>query len=108
MIRYYFFLILICSCSPSHTDTDSKEDNSPISKTKVFHSEHGGFGYDIEMDGKLVVHQPNVPVINGYRGFATQYDAQTVADLVVIKIRNNQVPPALTADELAHYTKQSF
>ncbi len=101
MTHYCFLLILICSCSASTSRNDIKADSySPSIKTKVFTSEHGGFGYDIEIEGRLFVHQPNVPVIKSYKGFATALEAQHVADFVVMKIKNNQIPPALTAVEV--------
>jgi hypothetical protein len=106
MKRYLPFLIIICSCSTPSLRHDIKEGNASSDiKAKIFKSEYGGFGYDIQIDGNLLVHQPNVPVINRYQGFATIQDAQSVADLVVMKIRNYELPPTLTAVELAHCIK---
>ena len=101
MKRHLLFLMLICSCSGSPPHHNSKKGNSSRTiKSSIFKSEYGGFGYDIKIDGKLLVHQPNVPVINNYRGFATVQEARNIAALVVLKIKNNEVPPTLTATEI--------
>jgi len=106
MIRYFLFFTLLfsCSTSPRHNDPAAGSAAHDV-KTKIFKSNYGGFGYDIEVDGKLVVHQPNIPVIAGHRGFATEQEAQNVAGLVVQKIKNNEMPPTLTAHELTPYVK---
>ena len=97
-----FTLLLSCSTPPRHNDPAAGSASQDV-KTKVFKSDYGGFGYDIEVDGTLVVHQPNIPVIAGYHGFATEQQAQNVAALVVQKIKNHEIPPTLTAAELAPY-----
>jgi hypothetical protein len=46
------------------------------------------------------VHQPNIPGLPGNEGFATEVKARTVADFVVKKIRNNEMPPTVTIEDL--------
>ncbi len=106
MPRYLLFFLVICSCSvsPQHNDLSDGRP-SPNIKIVVSKSEYGGFGYDIEMNGKLLVHQPNVPIIAGHRGFATEQEAKNIAALVVLKIKNNEMPPTLTSVELAECLK---
>ncbi|MGD0280140.1 MAG: DUF4907 domain-containing protein [Smithella sp.] len=58
------------------------------------------FGYDILMNGKLLVHQPSIPALPGNDGFRTKEQAQRVADFVVKKIRNNEMPPTVTIKDL--------
>ncbi len=58
------------------------------------------FCYDILIDGKRFIHQPSIPGLPGNKGFATKQKAKKVADYVVKKIRNNEVPPTVTKDEL--------
>ena len=60
----------------------------------------GGFGYDIYIFDALYVHQPNVPAINGNRGFKTKEQAQHAGDLVAYKIKNNIMPPSVSIQEL--------
>lgn len=61
---------------------------------------HNGYGYDVYVYGKLLIHQPHIPAISGNRGFATEADAQKVAELVVNKIKKNILPPSLTIEEM--------
>jgi hypothetical protein len=59
-----------------------------------------GYGYDIYLFDALYIHQPNIPAINGNRGYHTREQARTAATLVMYKIRNNIMPPALSIEEL--------
>ena len=52
------------------------------------------------MDGKLFIRQPSVPSLPGNRGFSTQAKARKAAQLMVDKIRNGQMPPSLTKEEM--------
>ena len=52
------------------------------------------------MNGKPLVHQPSIPAIPGNDGFTTKGRAQKVANFVVKKIRNNEMPPTVTIDDL--------
>jgi hypothetical protein len=58
------------------------------------------FGYDILLQGKPFVHQPNIPALPGNEGFSTREKAQTVAEFVVKKIRKNEMPPTVTIEDL--------
>lgn len=60
----------------------------------------GGFGYNILVDGKIMVHQPNIPAVMGNRGFDTDEDASKTAALVSFKLKNNIMPPSVTIQEL--------
>ena len=59
-----------------------------------------GYGYDIYMFDAMYVHQPNIPAINGNRGFHTREQARKTAEMVLYKIRNNIMPPSLSIEEL--------
>jgi hypothetical protein len=59
-----------------------------------------GWGYDIFIDSKLIVHQTNIPALPGNSGFKTEADARKVAELAVVKIRKNIMPPSLSTEEL--------
>ena len=60
----------------------------------------GGYGYDIYIFDAMYVHQPNVPAINGNRGFKTKEQAKNAGDLVAYKIKNNIMPPSVSIQEL--------
>jgi hypothetical protein len=53
----------------------------------------------ISVDGPAV-HQPNIPGLPGNKGFAAQERAQTAAEFVVKKIRNSEMPPTVTIEDL--------
>lgn len=59
-----------------------------------------GYGYDIYMDGKKLIHQPYIPGIAGTAGFRKKEDSQRVAELVIRKLKNKEMPPAVTEQEL--------
>ncbi len=67
---------------------------------KIIPSVNDTFGYDILMDGKLLIHQPSIPGLPGVEGFITKEWAQKVAEFVRKKIRNNEMPPTVTIEDL--------
>ena len=69
-------------------------------KAVIIPAEGNTFGYDIYVYGSVMVHQPSRPGPPGNAGFATEEDARKVAELVIQKIRNNELPPTVTIEEL--------
>jgi len=67
---------------------------------KIIPAANNTFGYDILLYGRPLVHQPNIPGLPGNEGFTTKERAQTVAEFVVKKIRNNEMPPTVTIEDL--------
>lgn len=59
-----------------------------------------GFGYDIKIDGKMNIHQPNIPGLPGNDGFTTEDKAKKTGEFVAYKIRNNIMPPSVSEKEL--------
>lgn len=60
----------------------------------------GSFGYDLFSDGKVVVRQTSKPALPGTRGFETKEQATRAAELVLLKIKQGQMPPTLSAGEV--------
>lgn len=58
------------------------------------------FGYDVLMDGQLMIHQTSIPAMPGNDGFSSKDDAAKVAELVMYKIRKGEMPPTVTTEEL--------
>lgn len=58
------------------------------------------FGYKISVDGKVFINQPHIPGVPGLKGFSTKQDAAKVAELVISKIKSNQMPPTVTEKEM--------
>ena len=67
---------------------------------KILPSVNKTFGYDILLHGRPLVHQPTIPGLPGNEGFTTKKRAKTVAEYVVKKIRNNEMPPTVTIEDL--------
>lgn len=67
---------------------------------KIITAANGTFGYDILLYGKPLIHQPNIPGLPGNEGFSTRKRAQKVAEFVVKKIRDNEMPPTVTIGDL--------
>jgi hypothetical protein len=86
------------------TGQEMKQQKSPYANAditiKIIPSANNTFGYDILLYGRPLVHQPNIPGLPGTEGFTTKEKAQTVAEFVVKKIRNNEMPPTVTAEDL--------
>jgi hypothetical protein len=101
MQRGLLLFVLIFSCSaPDRQDALIEKSVLPAIEVTLFPSEYNGFGYDVSVNGKLFVHQPNIPAMAGNRGFPTEQSAQRVASLVIQKIKDNQIPPTLTLAEV--------
>jgi hypothetical protein len=59
-----------------------------------------GWGYDIFVNGKLYVHQSNIPAVSGNKSFVTEEYAAKTAQLVIDKIKNHLLPPTISIKEL--------
>jgi len=72
------------------------KEESIVSKT--FHS-GSGWGYDILMNGKLIIHQVWIPAVSEKKEFSTEAEAKETAALVISKLKNNKFP-TLSKDEV--------
>jgi len=113
-IRIYFvtlcMLFMFAGLPGASISSDKNESKEVIPQTnpyanaeittKIIPSANNTYGYDILMYGRPLVHQPNIPGLPGNEGFATREKAQKVADFVVKKIKNNEMPPTVTAEDL--------
>jgi hypothetical protein len=52
----------------------------------------GGWGYDILANGKVFIHQPKIPAIQGQYSFRTQEDALSVGKIVYDRIKEGKMP----------------
>jgi len=106
------FMLFIVACLPGISlsaeeaagKQEVKEQKNPYANAeitiKIIPSANKTFGYDILLYGRPLVHQPNIPGLPGNEGFTTKERAQTVAEFVVKKIRNNEMPPTVTIEDL--------
>ena len=58
------------------------------------------FGYTIFIDGQMYIEQKSIPALEGTHGFDTKEDAEKIAKLVIEKIKQGEMPPAISVDEL--------
>jgi len=101
------FILFIFAGLPRITisaDDTVKQKDNPYAKVeitiKIIPSAKNTFGYDILVYGRPLVHQPSIPGLPGNEGFKTEEKARKVAELVVRKIRNSEMPPTVTIGEL--------
>lgn len=78
--------------------TAGAEENDSI-RLVVYPTEKG-WGYDVEMNGRTVIHQPFMPVAAGEAPFEKEEDARKAGKMVVEKIKAND-SPALTREDLS-------
>mgnify|MGYP001558708447 FL=1 len=78
---------------------NSSSSNSDI-KVSTYKDKNELWGYDVYVNGVLLVHQTNIPAVSGNRGFATEAEARKTAELMANKIRKNILPPSITIQEL--------
>ena len=91
----FMLFLLLTACNP--TGQKTKENDSYSFKTFMVGKY---WGYDIYKDNQLLVHQPNIPAIEGNRGFSSEQKAISVANLAIKKLRNGIMPPTISIEEL--------
>jgi hypothetical protein len=108
---FLFILFVFAGFSETSISVDEaankkevKQQKTPYANAqisiKIIPSVKKTFGYDILLHGRPLVHQPNIPGLPGNEGFATKEKAHKVAEFVVKKIRNNEMPPTVTIEDL--------
>lgn len=80
-------------------DTHAAEVDNGLTY-EIIPADSSTFGYNIYKDGKLMIHQPSIPALPGNKGFETQQIAMAVAQLVMTKITNGEMPPTVSTEEL--------
>ena len=108
---FLFMLFIVTSLPRTSLSADQasgkeevKEQKKPYANAeltiKIIPSANNTFGYDILLYGRPFVHQPCIPGLPGNEGFTTKERAESVAEFVVKKIRNNEMPPTVTIEDL--------
>ena len=67
---------------------------------RIIPSDGNTYGYDILVNNKILIHQPNIPGRPGNKGFAVKGDAEKVAMLIIKKLQRGIMPPATSTKEL--------
>jgi len=117
MVPILFFSLINISCGDEKKEETKKTDASKpvagynpyenadmtVEVFKVDSIEYNGsrgWGYDIMIDGKVFIHQPNIPAIMGNNGFSSEEKATAAGEFIISKIKNNIFPPSVTPEEL--------
>ena len=58
-----------------------------------------GYGYQIELESRVLIKQEYIPILKGKKPFATSKDAKRTADKIIYKLQNKE-SPILTISEL--------
>jgi hypothetical protein len=95
---------LLLACRSQLNSTATFPEASSYSNTnltyKIIDVCNNTFCYDVFAEGRLMIHQTSMPAMNGNDGFKTKADAEKVALLVIDKIKNGEMPPTVSIDEL--------
>ena len=78
----------------------SESFKNAILTYKIISSPNSTWGYDIFKDGSMCIHQNSIPGVAGINGFTTKNKAEKVAQLVVKKIQNGEMPPTVSQEEM--------
>ena len=57
-----------------------------------------GWGYDVLVNDSIFIHQEQMPAVEGKRAFTSEADAAKVANLIVQRIKNRQLPTVYLRD----------
>ena len=105
LARYCFCLFIaffiITSCA-NNSNENAKQSSKQDISYEIFTTNYG-YGYNIYVNGKLYISQPNIPAIAGTAGFKTEKDAHKTAELAISKIKQGITPPTITLNELRAY-----
>ena len=57
-----------------------------------------GWGYEIALNGRTIIKQENIPVMNTNKGFDTREQAEGAARIVIGRLRKNELPSLTESD----------
>ena len=83
----------------SSYSSDDALQNSTITY-KLISGINKTWGYDILVENKVKIHQPNIPGLPGNEGFKTKEGAEKVAKMVITKMKAGEMPPTITNEEM--------
>jgi Domain of unknown function (DUF4907) len=66
----------------------------------IIKAEGNTYGYSIYADENLYIQQNTIPAVAGTRGFSDTASAAKTARLVIKKIKQGEMPPAITINDL--------
>ena len=116
LLRIPFFclivLLIFLACSSNSSSTSPPQETTtpsnptttltppPDLELKAYQNENGTWGYDVFLNGKRYIHQPDKPAVGGRKGFDSRAQAEAVGELVMQKIAQGIMPPSVSAAEV--------
>jgi hypothetical protein len=103
LLVFMVFLSSKGQCTGMKAEVKNPEALKQISNTytfKVLPLNNGTWCYDIYKNKKILIHQTNIPGLPGNDGFRSKSGAEKVARLVIKKLKNGEMPPTITTDEM--------
>ncbi len=97
----FYSLLLPAMPTRSFSECVIHLNAEPSYQYKIIQAPRNTWGYDILRNNKIFIHQPNRPGMPGNEGFNTKKDAMKVAELVIAKVKKGEMPPTISAEELA-------
>ena len=103
IFTYFFicFFVFAFGCNvKTKTENQQKKDTPPVIEIATFPIQNGDFfGYEILIDGKIIIHQETIPAVDGNQYFQTRKFALKVGNAVKEKIEQNK-NPGLSKEEI--------
>lgn len=105
-IMFLIFFSVLLSVHGQNPNRQSPGTLNNVDKTvpnytyKIVPTINNTWCYDIYKNSKMLIHQTNMPGLPGNEGFKKKSDAGKVARLVIKKLKNGEMPPSVTADEM--------
>ncbi len=106
-----FSISLICSCEVKNeislVKTSEKDDSNQSEKVEnanysviTFQNDNKEWGYKILKNNKALINQPNIPAIQGNKGFPSEEKAKKTGEFVLQKITKGEFPPIISIEDL--------
>lgn len=97
-------LLITTSCVHTAPPKDYSQfdttEQSGISFRLETYQYNEGWAYDILVDGKKLIAQKHIPVVEGNKLFVSQKDAYNCGKLMIIKLISGEMPPSITDKDL--------
>jgi hypothetical protein len=113
MKLFYFYLSisLIYSCEVKNEisidKTSKNDDSNQLEKIEninysviTFQNDNKDWGYKILKNNKAIINQPNIPAIQGNKGFPSEEKAKKTGEFVLQKIIKGEFPPIISTEDL--------
>lgn len=104
---YGLIILLLCltwrSSNANNFKTNSFYDIAFLpsdTSYRIIPSINNTYGYEILIDEKVFIRQQSIPGLPGLSGFKRKEDAEKVAQLVLKKLSNGEMPPSVEKKEM--------